>query len=75
MDTVTYNEKRSFELLRISEEEATVLYALVNLNDEIILSRVVSDFERHKLADDEVQAIACDVRDKIMAMVNGDDAN
>ena len=73
MDPQTTVKKRSFDLRRISEEEGQVLCELVNLNDEKIRESLAdNDLRLYEILTlDEAVVIGCELRNKIMAMVDG----
>ena len=71
METLAYIEKRHFELRNVSEDEARILYALANYNDDALWDRIRSECGGD-MPDDELRSIAYAVRDKILAMIDGE---
>lgn len=73
MEVQVTNTVRSFDFLRVSEEEALALYSLLNSTSDVIEAKLMRDknhWSHHMNLQTAVKA-AVDVREKIMKAVDG----
>ena len=75
METKTSVKKRSFDLIRISEEEGLVLRTLLNINRVGVVEKLQADelYWNEELTLEEATSMGVGICDMIMAMVDGED--